>query len=196
MILLGGCSSAPLRYEKVQGAKWDARSVVLVKKNKKSNLVHMDILAFQAPDRMRLEVTTPMGIHLASMALKNDEFQVALTRQKSYYVGRASAKTLQPIIGAEIDPRVLLSVLFDRVPDFSQGWECIYGEKGYLESCKNEKESISINWKHRELARKVVEIETEKVNLQVSLKGYEPIDNTEASTFEIALPTGFKKKKL
>jgi len=52
----------------------------------KSHIVYVDVTA-QRPKNFRLEVTTSLGIHLASFARKGRRVTYLLTRQKRYRAG-------------------------------------------------------------------------------------------------------------
>ena len=155
---------------------------------KQSHILQLDVLA-QRPQSMRIEVTTPLGFHIARLALNEKTLTYILTRQREFYRGDAHPDSLKPILSVAVDPRWIVNLLFDMPPQ-GGGWDCDTRE-GLISGCKNSNLGISLNWLDRRKDSRKIQIITRAGEIQMDLKNYQEPGNLDPSVFELKKPPTF-----
>jgi len=79
--------------------------------------VRGDLLMFVAvPNRIRMDVVSPFGVTLATLASDGRVFSLADLREKKFYVGPASACNIARLTTVPIPPHVLVELLHGQPP--------------------------------------------------------------------------------
>ncbi|RYZ77120.1 MAG: hypothetical protein EOP05_02920, partial [Proteobacteria bacterium] len=130
VVLTGACSSLPKPSKTVSGSagsavgQWRGKAALKNLKNGKGGTLDLDLLA-QEPDRLRIEALGPMSIHVASVAAKENEVRISLTREKKFVIAAADRNALSRLVPVRVAPSDLLAILFDRPLEGSDAtWKC------------------------------------------------------------------------
>jgi hypothetical protein len=190
----GGCSLAPIKYQEVQAGKWEANVLIRDKVKHKSYILNFDIVA-KRPYDVRIEMTTPLGMHVGSLTLNKDKIAYILPKEKRYYSGVPSAKSLKPILGTEFEPKLLVNLLFDLKPD-AKVWSCESNKEGFLARCKHQRKSWIVEWKKRSGPRKSVFVKMKQAKIQLNFHTFEETSEIPSQTFVLTAPKGYKKFQL
>jgi hypothetical protein len=179
---------------------WEAKAQIKDIKNNKSHQVGLDFIAHW-PDAMRVDVSGPMGVALASLMVKKNEIQYALFRQKAFYEGRASDTALRSIFRLDLDARHLLNICFDK-PILQKNWKCENDASGLVATCLRH-DGLQIRWTDRDGLKKRVTIANPEFEVQVVFKSYSTKvlndnveENIEKNPFRINPPEDFKRYKI
>lgn len=153
------------------------------KRAAKSYVVNVDALAVQ-PDRLRMDFSTPIGIELGNFVLDQKKVTYYLSEEKKKRSMRASARAMRPLIKTDLDPYLLVKILFDVEPS-GKGWECERDSRGFLTKCNNTNKKISLQWLKRQNTQRAIEVETRSARIQMSLKGFKPKVEIDEKTFQL-----------
>lgn len=130
MFITGACSSLPKPSSTVRGeagsaeGQWRGRAVLKNLKTKKGGTLDLDLLAHE-PDRLRIEALGPLSVHVASIAAKDNEVRVSLTREKKFLISPADRNALSRLVPVRVSPSDLLAILFDRpLEGRADAWRC------------------------------------------------------------------------
>lgn len=186
-----GCQTASKKGPPSQAivGHWEAKALVRNLQINKSQVVNLDFVG-QKPWPIRLEVTASMGFHLASLIFSKEKVQYMLTRQKKYFSGPMSDKSLEPLLGVELEPQVLTSVLYDDVPS---EWLCQQVEKQRV--C-NTPSGARVAWLNNDEVKKLIQVEGRGFNVQLSFSSYEPLSEFDQSKFKLKVPEDYKRYRL
>lgn len=185
------CATGPKRFDSYQEGRWQAKTLIQDLKQNKSYVVYIDVNAIR-PDRVRLDVETSLGIHVASLNYNRDKVQVIVPDQRKYYHGKASKKAFSKLIPLEVDPKWLSAILFDE--DLKKyDWTCEYEKSGLAKKC--ETKGLTAEWLKREGGVRVVSLESKSAKIQMQLKNFRE-SAKQAEFYEIPKPTGFTSIKL
>ncbi len=190
-----GCATSPLpnEYKDVQKGRWEAKALVRSTSKAKSNIVLLDIIAIK-PDKMRLEVHSTMGIHVASLAMNSNEAQLLLPTKKQFYSGSADASLLQPILGVSLDPKLLLKVLFRENIDLPD-WKCEKNKKDFLSKCQNIAKQESVSWQDGSEGTSLVRVSSKSYDIQIQLKSFSTKVQESEQLFKLTVPNGYKSSR-
>jgi hypothetical protein len=179
---------------------WEAKAQIKDIKNAKTHQVSLDFIAHW-PDAVRVDVSGPMGIALASLMAKKNEIQYALFRQKAFYEGRVSDTALRSIFRIDLDARHLLNICFDK-PILRKDWHCENDAMGLVASCSRN-DGLRIQWGERDGLKKRVTIANPEFEVQILFKNYSTKvlnenedENTRKNPFLISPPDDFKRYKI
>ena len=142
------------------------------KKESRSYVVHVDALA-KKPNQLRMDFSTPVGIELGYFVLNNNKVTYYLAQKKKKRTVKANARSLRPLIKTDLDPHLLVNMLFDEEPQ-GKSWKCERDKKGFLKKCNNTNKKISLEWLKRQNTQRAIQIETRSARIQLSLKGFRP----------------------
>lgn len=194
VLLLSSCQTAPTRYSEKQEGYWQTKVLIKDKKKGKSYIVHVDMNA-RVGKNLRLDVTTPLGGHLASLVLNKDEVKYLVVKRKRFYTGKPTPRALQPLISVPLDPKLMYNILFDK-PIAREGWSCSQTKENFLESCESKTENLTLRWTDRIMRRKTVHIEHPKANLQMNFFTYDEQIQDKKNLFSLDAPKSFKILKI
>jgi outer membrane lipoprotein-sorting protein len=162
-------------------------------KNHKSHVLEFDVVA-QRPHNVRLEISTPLGFHMASLVMNEKQIAYALNREKRFYRGKPSEKSLRPLLAVDLHPKLLVNLLFDISPE-GKDWQC-QSKQGTLESCKNEKLKMSLDWDKRDGHKKLVRITAPRMKMQMQFRSFDKRESIDSKTFVLSPPKDFKVYRL
>lgn len=188
-LFIMGCQTTPTRFDQAQEGYWRTKILVNDKKKNQSFIIHAEINAYKEK-QLRLDITTPLGSHLASLVLNETEAQLLLVPQKKFYKGKVHAKVLASLISAPIDPRWFYNLLFD-YPIKEKNWDCDFNNENFLSSCHNESENINIIWKDRTQNKKRLQIDHPWAHIQINCYFYSPSVRDPNQIFQLKAPKGF-----
>jgi hypothetical protein len=194
-----GCASAPVAYEAAKKAgHWETKVLIKDLKNAKNNAVSIDFVALR-PDRLRAEVTGPMGISVATLAMNKDQISYALHLQKKFYHGVISDRSLGPLFQVRLHPRMLLYVLFDD-PFPSSGWNCEKDEQGLVKECKSKTsdpaQQTTVRWMDRNGESKRIVILRADSEVQIFVKSFSTKVESDPGIFTLTAPASYKSYQI
>lgn len=195
-----GCSSTQKKSEQAEPLsvgpvekyiQWETKALIKNTKTGEANILNLDIVG-KKPFPVRAEVTTSMGIHLASVLIMENEIQFLLPRAKKFYSGPLSPKSLKPILSVGLDPRLIVASLFDEsFPD----WKC-QAQEGKITDCETPNND-KIEWFYKkEDSSKRVEIKGLSYESQFQFKAQKETANIKENTFVLKVPEDFKSYQL
>lgn len=193
-LILTSCQTTQVAYEKTNQGTMQIKALIKDKVKNKSYVVNLKLSAILG-EKMRLDVTTPIGIHLASMTLNGDNLKYILPKQSRFYDGEAKERAMIPLLSVPIDPHLIYNLAFDR-PVTKKSWSCINDKLGHIESCSRLRDPLNFNWSDRNGAKKTIKIEHAKAFIQMNFNSFEKEIPNKSEIFEIKTPSGFKRIKV
>jgi hypothetical protein len=150
--------------------------------NKKDGRVRGDLLAFAVwPDKLRLDIVSPFGVTLWTLASDGNVFSVSDLRAKRFFTGPPSACNIARLANVPMPGHVLVSLLRGEAPvlkhadtDESIAWDgkgyylaTIKGNNGSVERVKLEPhpEDFALPWEKQRLRVLDVEVEQQGIVL-------------------------------
>jgi hypothetical protein len=198
--LIIACASTPNKMEETvplgsispeKYLQWEAKALIKNTKTGEANILTLDIVG-RKPYPVRTEVTTSLGIHLASILIQEKDIQFLLPKSKKYYSGEISPKSLKPILNVGLDPRLIIAALFDEsFPD----WKC-EAQEGKTINCETPT-SDKIEWFYKkDEPGKRVEIKGENYESQFQFKSQKEASSIKENTFVLKIPEDYKTYQL
>lgn len=195
--VLAGCGSRVKPEQTVVGevghaeGQWVGKALLKNLKTSKSNTLSVDLLA-REPSQLRMEIGAAFGVHIASIALNNNEVRCALTQQKKFITAAADASALARVIPVKIPPASLMAILFER-PLLKSEWKCDdYGFTKLPAECSHRKESLVVKWISREGLSRRLRIATPDTEIELKIDQAKSKVQLDDNTFVIEPPEGFK----
>jgi hypothetical protein len=182
------CSGTNIRPDQADKGEWEARVLVKDKKQSKTFIVNVDFVAVQ-PNKMRMDITTPIGAHVASIALNGNEMTYVVPRKKTYYKGPATPQGFAKTLSFALDPKVMMNVLFDK-PVQQKGWTCKSVGELVSECSQN---SLKITWANRKKEEKTVVIRHPQYQIELKFHTFDIPNKVKNELFTIHQPNGFNK---
>lgn len=143
------------------------------------------------PDRLRLDITSPLGQHLFTLVSRGSDVEYIVVKEKRYVRTKADANSLKEILPLPINPQRLLNVFFE-TPIEDKNWSCTE-KSGQLQSCKEMGSNLSIKWEKQADGRRRVEIDYPKVTaIQINIYDYDESYNDKKDIFTIPVPKNFR----
>lgn len=170
--------------------EWQAKVLVKDLVKSQSHILNIAIKAVQNQS-LRMDVTTPAAMHVASLVLNNDDIQYVLMQDKKFIRGKASSYALKPLIQIPMDPRILQNIVFD-IPIELDNWKCKSDERDFLNECENKKENLKIVWEDNDQTSKLVKVTHPKAELQMKFLSFEAHISNREKAFELKIPPKFK----
>lgn len=162
---------------------------MIVRDHKKDRRIAVDV-TFKAIElqKLRMDIATPGGHHLGSVAVNGMKFSALMPREKKLYQGTTKGKGLAKLLTVPLSPIWLNHALFDRA---IEGWDCQY-EKSYLKSCEKSQQGWQIHWSKRVGNRKLIHIKAKQFSAEIAVKSFSPTIRNRDRSFDLALPKGFR----
>lgn len=183
------CSTGTkIRQDQADKGEWEARVLVKDKKQAKTFLVNVDFVAVQ-PSKMRMDITTPIGAHVASIALDGNTMTYVVPRKKTYYEGQATPQGFAKTLSFAFDPKLMMNVLFDK-PVQQKGWIC-KSEGELVSECSQN--NLKITWANRKSAEKTVVIVHPQYQIELKFHNFDVPNKVKDGLFTIHQPAGFNK---
>ena len=76
-------------------------------------MFHLEIFV-QKPSLLRMEITTPVGFHIASITLQDSQFTLIVPSKKIYRHGDSHPQVLEDVLPLSIDPIWIIPILFEQ----------------------------------------------------------------------------------
>lgn len=181
------CSTTTRQDQATQG-EWEARVLVRDKKQSKTFIVNVDFTAVR-PGKMRMDITTPIGMHVASVAMNDSSMTYVVPQKKAYYLGKPTSQAFARTLNFALDPKLIMNVLFDQ-PVQQKGWNCKQdGEK--VTECRQGGNKIS--WANRTSKEKTVVIDHSEFQVELKFHSFSVPRSVKDELFTIKQPDGFSK---
>ncbi len=149
----------------------------------------MEVIS-KRPKSMRMDISAVLGIFVGSFAWNDTDMQVLLAREKKFIIGPANSDSMQELLKLQMDPMALLDIFWDEnLP--SQEWTCEQ-ENLLPKICKHKSLEIQVTWQERKDHHRLIEIDSPKINAQLSLTQLEEDVNLTPTTFKLKAPESFK----
>lgn len=187
------CQTAPKRFDEIPQGQWKARALIRDKAEAKSHIVNLHFNALNG-EKVRLDVTSTLGHHLASLVLNGNEVKYMVIQDKKFYQGRPSPDALQPMVAVPLDPRWLYNILFDK-PIAEKNWTCTKDPEGIVMDC-NQIRGLKISWANRRGVQKTVLVEHAKASVQLNFHDFSTKLLNRKNLFELEPPKNFRVIKL
>lgn len=153
--------------------------------------MNVDFLA-EKISKLRMDVTTTLGVHVASFSLAEKTASYLVPQSKTYYNGPSGANVFKPVMNLNMDPKLLMHILFD-IPIKGPGWACSNDKKGFLTSCERSSDQFKVVWGNRKGNEKTVAVTHKEFELEMKFHSFKERTDLKATNFEILQPEGFRK---
>lgn len=192
-LFLAACATPPFHFDSVREGQWRGKALVRDNTEHKSAILNLQIKA--APEqKMRVDVTSPLGSYLATFLMNGENFDYVLTADKTYYKTKTSSASLKNILKIPLEPVVFYQILFDHAPE-SKTWNCTKDANGFLRTCSDLKSKINITWSDRNGESRTIDIDHPVASLQVHLFQFDN-KNADEKSFILKPPVVYKIKNL
>ncbi len=189
-LFLSSCAVTPKKFSEYTQGEWTGKALVRNKETDKRGIVNLKIKAIDG-DKLRLDITSTIGTHIASLLLDGQSLQYFIVAEKKYVASKADKSALKDILMVPIEPQYLYNVLFDK-PFLEKTWNCTSDEKGFMSTCQEKKSGIKIQWVLREGARRTVNIEHATASVQFNLFGFISDISNPDKAFVLNAPPAFR----
>ncbi len=194
MCLVGCATTAPQNFSEYNEGEWDGKVLVHDKKESKSAIVNVKVKAVNG-ERLRIDVTSTMGTHLASLLVVGDNLEYLDMNEKSVLRAKANRVSLRDLLRVPIEPQALYSVFFDKMPA-GKNWVCIADAQKLVKSCHDSKTGLKIDWISRDGRKRTIGFEHTQASVQMSLFDFESKVKDPEKAFTLKVPSSFKVKKM
>ncbi len=187
-----GCTTAPIVEDGSPTAvtQWESRAQITDRETQKSQSVSMDFVA-AGRTRLRMEVSGAFATTVAVAVLDRDRLTYLLPRQKRYFHGLASSRSLRPVFHFDLEPEQIYRILYDE-PMQGGAWTCLKTAEGLTASCENLESRMKISWLRREKYKKAIQIVGPKFDVQLNLERVPTKVQDTAKVFTLNIPQGFQ----
>ncbi len=152
----------------------------------------MDALA-KEPHQLRLEITTQLGIPVASIVIDKDRMQALIPQQKRFIDAPATAQAMGKIARLPIEPAILMDLLFDNGLNERKGWAC---DTNSEQRCVHAATSASVVWRKREGDPRQFLLDSPRAEGNFSIREVKTKVEFGGSTFKLTPPASYKTEKL
>jgi hypothetical protein len=192
LVTVAGCQSAPpTKLSDVQEGQWRAKALIKDREANKSYIVNLNFNA-RRNRSARMDVTTTLGMGVASLLVDSGEARYILLDSKRFYYGVPQPGIMRPILAIPFDPRWLQNILFD-IPFKDASWSCEQGKDGFLASCVNNDQGLKLTWTARSGDHRTVLIEHNKASVQLNMTSFKPKVEERKNLFTLEAPDGYQK---
>ncbi len=164
-------------------------------KTGKNGMITLDVIA-REPSQLRMELTGPFNVHVASVAMSGPEVRYILTQQKRFVEAPADADSLNRLVPVRISPKVLMAVLFERrLPETE--WKCDREAQSKLPiECVQADEGIVVRWIERNGRNRRVKIGAPEAEVEMVIDEAKSKVEMNEETFTLAPPNGYKQERM
>lgn len=170
--------------------KFQAKGEVRDKLKNKSYHLSLDLIAVK-PDRLRVNVFSYFGNHIASFAMKSGQIRYILVTEKRYVSAPATEKAFHELMRISLEPSLLLNVLFD--DSLPKDWKCETDRNALPTICRNARTAASVQWQERSIDKRVVVFDNSESSLSLVLRPEKLDYAVDAKEFELNKPAGFQE---
>lgn len=144
-----------------------------------SLILNLDLFA-KKPALLRMEITTSVGFHVASLILEQDTFHLIIPSKKIYRFGTSHTYVFADVIPLPIDPKWIIPIFFEEpLPS----WTCQWDEGGYLQACQFE--AFKVTWTKRKGYQKTLSIFSDQFEGLIYIKNFKPYLPSNAKLFNL-----------
>jgi hypothetical protein len=194
VLVFVGCRSAPMKLNDVQEGNWHAKALIKDLAQSRSYIVNLNFNVKKS-ETSRMDVTTTLGMAVASLMVDNKEVRYILFDSKRFYFGPPQPGVMRPILAIPFDPRWIENVLLDLKID-DKGWTCNRDAAGWLQECQDATSGLKISWSGRQGAKKTILIEHPKASVQINVQSFRPKVEDRKNLFSLEAPEGFQKLRV
>ncbi|MGZ3721993.1 MAG: hypothetical protein ACXVA9_03620 [Bdellovibrionales bacterium] len=191
---LVGCASAPTKYENVNAAQWKAKALIKDNEQSRSYIVNLNFNV-KKNEAARMDVTTTLGMGVASLLVTDKEVRYILFDSKRFYFGQPQPGVMRPILAIPFDPRWLQNVLFD-IPIPEKSWTCSKDSDGTLKECQDSVSGVKITWSGHNGVKKTILIEHSKASVQINIQNFKAKVEDRKNLFSLEAPEGYQKLRV
>lgn len=174
--------------------QWKAKALIKDNEQSRSYIVNLNLNVLRG-EETRMDVTTTLGMGVASLLVDNRDVRYVLYDSKRFYYGTPSPGVMRPILTIPFDPRWLQNILFD-TPIPERSWNCTEDSSRVLKDCVDSVSGIKITWSNRSGAKKTVLIEHSKASVQINVQSFKPKVEDRKNLFSLEAPEGFQKLRV
>jgi hypothetical protein len=193
-LALFGCASAPVKFDNVTDSDFHAKALIKDLEQSRSYIVNLNV-NIKKDQAIRMDVTTTLGMAVASLLETPREVRYALFDSKRFYFGTPQPGVMRPILAIPFDPRWLQNVLFDQ-PITEKNWTCERDSHGLLSQCQDSATGLKISWSARKGVKKTILIEHAKASVQINVQSFKPKVEERKNLFSLEAPEGFQKLRV
>lgn len=186
-----GCTTAPMRMDKVEEGNWKAKALIRDKEQSRSYIVNLNFNLVRN-QRTRMDVTSALNTGVASLVTDSKEVRYVMFDSKRFYFGRPQADVMRPILSIPIDPRWIQNLLFDE-PIAEKSWSCTNDGGGMVQECRDGVTGLKITWGQRMGPKKTVTIEHNKATVQINVQTFKSKVEDRKNLFSLEAPEGYQK---
>ncbi len=193
--LSSGCALfQPKKFSQYKEGEWKGKVLIHDIKRAKRGIVNLSVKAIDG-EKLRMDVTSPVGTHVASVLLIGEELQYLNVSGKTLTTAKASRESLRELLKIPIEPVALYNIFFDR-PMENKNWSCVNGTNGFLKTCKDHRTGLQIEWVSREGAKRTIDLQHPAASIQMNLYSFESKVAEQAKAFTLKVPSSFQIKKM
>jgi hypothetical protein len=202
-LILSACATAPSKGLKSVAdsagvdralGEWVAKILVEDKIHDQNHSLRAECIA-REPDQLRMDVTSSMGIYVASLTLNKNQMQSLLPRQHKFLEGPARSAAIESLIHLPLDPRWLIALLFDHdLP--AVDWTCQKDAHDFKQHCQLKRSDVAITWQERSDIRRVLLLESPRAKVHLSIEPVSTKAQVSTGTFHLDVPEGYQSTPL
>ncbi|PWU18115.1 MAG: hypothetical protein C5B49_07690 [Bdellovibrio sp.] len=194
LVFFAACSTAPKTNPSTATANaggpvtaWEAKAQIVNRESQRSRNMAIDFVAVDH-SQLRIDVMGTFGTPVAAAVLRGEKLTYLLPRQKRFYQGPALSSSLKPLIGFDLEPREIFSILYGEALQGSD-WTCHRELSSSL--CTNAQKAVSIQSAAQVGQRRKVQITGTKLSLQLDLERIPPKDFNPTKAFSLNIPADY-----
>ena len=169
--------------------QWEAKALFRDKLKNERNTATLDLQAVW-PDRLRMEVSGPLGVQVASITQKKDWTQAILFFEKRYVEGKLKPEVSRALFKVEISPLWFLVFAFDR-PMSGPDWKCQMTEDKKPLLCEREKDQLRVEWVDRLGDKRKVLVDHPDYQVQIAFIKSQTMVQLAEEIFTLSAPEGY-----
>ncbi len=177
-------------HSKKSALAWRGKALIFDKVHDKKNTVSLEVVS-RRPKSMRMDISAVLGVYVGSFVWSDSQMQVLLAHDKKFITGPANIDSMQELVKLPIDPVALLNIFWDE-PLSNREWSCELDTGGLSKVCHHKTYAVRVTWTERDGRHRLIEIESAKINAQMSLNESEESPELKPNTFQLKAPEGFR----
>ena len=193
-LVLAGCQIAPVKFTDIQEGQWRAKALIKDVEQARSYIVNLNFNV-KKDEFARMDVTTTLGMGVASLLVDTKEVHYVLFDSKRFYYGPPQPGVMRPILAIPFDPRWIQNILLD-VPIRDKGWSCNSDKNKWLTDCQDAVTGLKITWSARQGDKKTILIEHAKASVQINVQNFRSKVEERKNLFSLEAPEGYQKLRV
>ena len=176
LFVYSACVTVPL-INSYQEGTFSSKMRITNIKEQKSFIFNLDIFA-KKPSLLRLEITTPIGFHVASLTLQENQVTLFVPSKKIYRQSAPHTQIFEDVISLTINPLWIIPILFEEP---QSDWVCDFGQAERINECKID--SFTITWTKRMGHKKTLIILSEIFEVTIYIQDFKPYLPSDSKLF-------------